>query len=189
MSVPMKSHLSPAWTISIASARNITSRLRGRREGGEIGEGRGGREEGGEGREGRERGGRGGREEGGEGERREGEEKRRMEEGYVQENKRREERVWVGGMGKKWGRKKREKKFEEEKRREERKREKESRESVRLYLKFSASVGTFLGCSLVAAPVVSPGYEPSGNQQTVIRVGGRRGGEGGGGRGDKWDEM
>ena len=65
MSVPMKSHLSPAWTISTASARNITSRLRGRRDGGEIGE----------------RGGRGGREEGGKGERREekeeGKEKKR----------------------------------------------------------------------------------------------------------------
>ena len=84
MSVPMKSHLSPAWTISTASARNITSRLRGRREGGEIGE-RGGREEGGEEerREGREKGGRRGRVEGGEEERREGEEKRRMEEGYA----------------------------------------------------------------------------------------------------------
>ena len=56
------------------------------------------------------------------------------------------------------------KKFEEE-----RKREKESRESVRLYLKFSASVGTFLGCSLVAALVASPGYKPSGNQQIVMR--------------------
>ena len=31
MSVPMKSHLSPACTISTASARSITSRLRGRR--------------------------------------------------------------------------------------------------------------------------------------------------------------
>ena len=45
MSVPMKSHLSPAWTISTASARNITSRLRGRREEGEEGERREGREE------------------------------------------------------------------------------------------------------------------------------------------------
>ena len=49
MSVPMKSHLSPAWTISIASTRNIT--LRGdRREGRERG-GRGGREEGAGGRD------------------------------------------------------------------------------------------------------------------------------------------
>ena len=46
-----------------------------------------------------------------------------MEEGYVQENERRgEERVWGGGMGKKWERKEREKKFEEEKRRREEKR-------------------------------------------------------------------
>ena len=72
-----------------------------------------------------------------------------MEEGYAQEKKR-------GGMGKE-----REKKFEEEK---EKKRGREKRNQERLYLKFSASVGTFLGCSLVAAPVVSPGYEPSGNQ-------------------------
>ena len=60
--------------------------LRGKRDGGEIGE-RGGREEGGEEerREGRERGERRGREE--------GEEKRRMEEGYVQEKERWEERL------------------------------------------------------------------------------------------------
>ena len=69
----MKSHLSPAWTISTASACNITSRLRGRGEGGERG-GRGGREEGGEGerRKEREKGGRGGREEGGGGEEEDG---------------------------------------------------------------------------------------------------------------------
>ena len=63
MSVPMKSHLSPAWTISIASTRNITlrgDRREGREEGGE-GERREGRERGeGERREERKRGGRGG---------------------------------------------------------------------------------------------------------------------------------
>ena len=32
MGIPMKSHLSPASTISTSSSRNITSRLRGRRE-------------------------------------------------------------------------------------------------------------------------------------------------------------
>ena len=65
MSVPMKSHLSPAWTISTASARNITSRLREMREGRreKEGRGKGGGEKGWEeegGREGR----RGGREKG-----------------------------------------------------------------------------------------------------------------------------
>ena len=78
--------------------------------------------------------------------------------------------------GKKKGRKsmrrngkERREKINLKKRREERKREKESRESVRLYLKFCANVGTFLGCSLVAALVVSPGYKPSRNQQIVMR--------------------
>ena len=70
---------------------------------------------------------------------------------------------------KEYGKERREKINLKKKREEEREREKESRESVRLYLKFSASVGTFLGISLVAAPVVSPGYEPSGNQQIVMR--------------------
>ena len=67
------------------------------------------------------------------------------------------------------GKERREKRNLKKKREEERRREKESRESVRLYLKFSASVCTFLGCSLMAAPVVSPGYEPSGNQQIMMR--------------------
>ena len=66
MSVPMKSHLSPAWTISTASARNITSRLRRRGE-----RSRGMREEG-ERREGRE--GRGGKRGGREGKKEYGEE-------------------------------------------------------------------------------------------------------------------
>ena len=72
-------------------------------------------------------------------------------------------------MGRRNGKERREKRSLKKKREEERMREKESRESVRLYLKFSASVGTFLGCSLVAAPVVSPEYEHSGNQQIVMR--------------------
>ena len=120
------------------------------------------REEGGkeERREGRKRGERRGREE----ERREGEEKRRMEEGYVQGKKKKGRK----SMGRRNGKERREKRNLKKKREEERKREKESRESVRLYLKFSASVGTFLGCSLIAAPVVSPGYEPSGNQQIMM---------------------
>ena len=106
---------------------------------------------------------RGGREEGREGERtRGGRGRRRGGWKKVMCRKRKDE-------GKRNGKERREKRNLKKKREEERKREKESRESVRLYLKFSASVGTFLGCSLVAAPVVSPGYEPSGNQQIVMR--------------------
>ena len=129
MSVPMKSHLSPAWTISTASARNITSRLREMREGRREKEGRG----------------KGGGEEG----RRDG---RRKGEGRG-----------GGEEGRKGGR--RENRNLKKKREEERKRGKGDRR----YLKFSASVCTFLGCFLAAAPVVSPGYEPSGNQQIVMR--------------------
>ena len=96
MSVPMKSHLSPAWTISTASARNITSRLRGRGKGKEEreeGERREGREEREEGGEGGERGGRGGR--GGRRERRKrlcGEKQGRENMGRRNGNERREKR-------------------------------------------------------------------------------------------------
>ena len=120
MSVPMKSHLSPAWTISTASARKITSRLRGRREerreGRERGE-RGEREERGEGKGERERGGRGGEE----------------ERGRLCAGKGKKVRKGEG-----WERKEREKKFEEEKRRREEEGKGGGREGVSPVVSLSA---------------------------------------------------